>query len=400
MKEKMFSLAKFPIEHKRVLLRVDWNVPLKDNKITDNRKIRASLATINYLREKNCDVIIITHLGRPKGELVKKLRLKPLIKQLRDLLPNEKIHYITSSIGINKRVKNKKGIIVLENLRFYAQETKNDIEFARNLAKLADVYVNDAFAVSHRAHASVTGIPTFLPSIPGFLIEHELYHLSKAITGDRPITWIMGGGKIGKMQIFMHALKHADRILVGGALPFPFMRAQGIPIGMSKIDVKSVEMAKKVLAKKNKKKLVFPVDYITATKSSRTAKAQVSTLIPSNHIALDIGPKTIKLFTRHCRGARTIIWNGPMGVFEYAQFAKGTKSVGRVLAKLTATTICGGGETAQALRLSKVDDLIDHISTGGGAALAFMSQDKMPGLDALRTSYKKYTKNHNIDIKN
>lgn len=393
---KRFTLANFPLKYKTIFLRVDYNVPLKNGQVEDNSKIRASLPTIKYLLQQNCKIIIGTHWGRPEGRIVPELKVDPLAKELRRLLPKVTITKLDDSIG--KEIKEiitagkPQEIFLLENLRFYEEEEKNDLAFAHSLADLAEVYVNDAFAVAHRKHASVQAITNFLPSLGGILLETEIIQLSKALLPKRPAVWIIGGAKLKKIDFIGKTLDNADILLIGGALAFAFLKAQKIPIGMSKTDHQSVVAAKKILKTKEAKKIILPVDFLAAKSPSPQAAttAVKYNQIKDTQIGLDIGPETIKLFQRQLRQAQTIVWNGPLGYFELAPFSIGTREIGRFISKLTATTICGGGETVEAIRKFHLQDKITHLSTGGGATLAFLSGQKLPAITALEKNYSKF----------
>jgi phosphoglycerate kinase len=395
---KRFSLADFPIENKTVFLRVDFNVPIEKNKIVDNYKIKASLPTIKFLLKKKCKVVIATHLGRPNGEFVKELTTRPLLKELQKLLPKNKIIKFKDCIGkyIKEKIKKSEGgsIFFLENLRFYKEEEKNNPIFAHSLANLADAYVNDAFAVSHRKHASLDAITKFIPSIAGLLVEKEIQQLNKALQPKNPSVWILGGAKLEKIGLFEQAIKKADYILVGGALVFSFLKAKGISVGMSKVDIKSVKTARKILKKRNSKKIILAVDFLVADTFSRKAKVKVVKYnqMETNQIGLDLGPETIKLFKHYLRKAHTIVWNGPLGYFEWEQFAKSSKEIGRFISNLTATTICGGGETAEAVKKFHLEHKMTHVSTGGGATINYLSGKKMPAITALEKNHKKFRK--------
>lgn len=395
---KLFSLSKFPLENKTILLRADLNVPLEKGKVTDDTKIKASLETIKFLLEKNCKIILCTHLGRPEGKVVEELRTNPLAEELRRLLPEEKITKLDDCIG--KEVKGKimaggnREVFVLENLRFYKEEQENDPVFAQSLAELTDVYINDGFAVCHREEASVVAVTEFLPAVAGFQLEKEIFNLSKALHPERPAVWLIGGAKLDKVDLIEKALERADHLLIGGALAFPFLKAQGVKVGMSKVEGESVEVARKILAQSSAKKIVLPVDFVAADDFSATAESQVVAYnqIGSQQMGLDIGPQTIKLFKSYLNKALTIVWNGPLGKYEWAKFATGTKEIGRYIGKLTATSLCGGGETADAINKFHLQHEITHVSTGGGAALMFLSGKKLPGLVALGKNYDKFSK--------
>jgi 3-phosphoglycerate kinase len=398
-KEQMrrFNLKKFPVENKVVLLRVDYNVPLHNNKILDNTKIIASLPTIKYLLSKNCQIIIATHLGNPKGKVVNELKTDPLAKELKKLL---KVNVTKIDDCLGKEVKEKINkakttkIFFLENLRFYRAEEKNNHLFAHSLASLADFYVNDAFAVSHRKHASIEAITHFLPSLAGFLLEKEIFYLNNALKPRRPVVWIMGGAKLDKVQLIKKILRKTDQILIGGALAFSFLKAKGIKVGMSKVDSNSVSSAKKLLKKWSAKKIILPLDFIVSEKFSPQAKSKIVNYnqIKNNQIALDLGPRTVELFKKQLSKANTIVWNGPLGYFEWAKYAFSTKAVGRFLGKLESVKICGGGETAEAVNKFHLAHNFTHLSTGGGATLTFLAGNKLVGITALEKNYQKFRK--------
>ncbi|MBI1968806.1 phosphoglycerate kinase [Candidatus Woesearchaeota archaeon] len=401
-----FSLKTFPTHNRTIFLRVDFNVPLEKGKVLDNTKIRATLPTIHFLLQHGCKVVLATHLGRPQEKHAAKyteksaasatLSVTPVAKELQRLLPHYKIKKLDDCIGKGVAAAVSKGkpgdIFFLENLRFYKEEEENDFTFAHALASLADVYVNDAFGVAHRKHASVHAITQFLPAVPGFLVEKEVALLSKALRPERPAVWIIGGAKLNKVELIEQALKKADKVLIGGALAFAFLRAKGILIGVSKVDHASIVQAKKLLKKRAAKKIVLPRDFIVAEKFSPHAKTQI---VPHNsvgtaEIALDIGPETIKLFTHHLQNSRTIFWNGPLGYFEWSKFSRGTKEVGKAIGKVKATAICGGGETSEAVHKFHLEHHFTHVSTGGGAALAFLAGEKLPALRALEENYRRF----------
>jgi len=395
--KRMFSLETFPLEKKRVLVRVDFNLPLKGKKIADSSKIEATLPTLNFLFKKECVVILATHLGQPQGKVVEAWRTDILARELQNFLPHHKVWKLYDCIGKGVRDclqqnSSPRNLFLLENLRFYREEEENDPLFAQALGSLAEVYVNDAFAVSHRRHASIDAITQFLPGVAGLLLQKEIRFLSKALQPERPAIWIMGGAKLDKLDLVSRALQKADQILLGGALPFAFLKAQGIPIGMSKTDSSSVEQAGRILKSNPSKKIIFPVDYAVTDKISPRAKKWIRSYnyIKTNEIALDLGPKTIATYKTILQGAKTIFWNGPLGYFEYAQFSHATREIGNFVGTLKATSICGGGETAEALHKLHLEYKVTHLSTGGGAALEFLSGKKLPGLTALERNYKQW----------
>jgi len=395
-KKEMFSIEDFPLHSKTVLLRVDYNVPINKNKVTNNSRIRASLPTIKYLLSQNCKIVILTHLGRPNGKIVPELNVGPLAKELQKLLPKTKVIKLNNCIG--EEIKQKinlaksKQIIMLENLRFYKEEEENDLSFAHSLATLGDVYINDAFSNSHREHASMDAITLFLPAVAGLLMEKEIKYLSQALSPKKPTIWIMGGAKLDKTALLEQAFKNAENILVGGALAFSFLKTKGILLGMSKTDLASVEIATKIMESRNASKIILPVDFVVADSFSRKAKTSIASFneIKTGQMALDIGPKTVELFKSHLSKAKTIIWNGPLGYCEWAPFALATKEIGRYLGKINAIKIAGGGETEEVLEKFQLLHNFTHVSTGGGAALSFLSGDTLPGILALRNNYKKF----------
>ena len=403
-KMKRVSIINFNLENKTVFLRVDYNVPLNKNKVIDNSKIKASLPTIKFLLEKNCKIVLATHLGKPKGKVVSALRVNPIAKELKKLLPKEvKIIKLNDCIGKEIKTKIKAGkakdIFFLENLRFHKEEKENNPAFAKSLASLAGLYVNDAFAVCHRKHASLEAITHFLPAVAGFLIEKEVHNLNKTLKPKKPVVWILGGAKLRKINLIKRLLKKADYILIGGALSFCFLKAKGIPVGMSKIDSQSVMSAKQILKKRiAKRKLILPLDFIVAEKISPKARTNVTAYnqIKINQMGLDLGPKTIKLFEHYLKKASTIIWNGPLGCFELAKFANATREVGKFIGKLDAISICGGGETVEAIKKLRLEHHFTHVSTGGGASLRFLSGERLPSLIALEKNHEKFGKGRRL----
>ncbi len=392
----MFTLSQFPLENKTVLLRVDYNVPLEKGKVKDNTRIKESLPTIEFLLAKKCKIILATHRGRPEGKVVPDLRLRPMAQELQKLLPRQQITPLSDCIGAEIRRKIQQGkpkdIFLLENLRFYKEEEENNPVFAHSLASLANVYVNDAFSNCHRKHASMDAITSFLPAIPGLLVEKEIQYLSKALHPERPAVWILGGAKLDKIGLINQALQKADYLLIGGALAFPFIRAKGIPIGTSKCDSASVGLAQRILAGSGGRKIILPLDFVAADNFSLRAKAEVVAYnhFSSTQMGLDLGPETIILFKAYLRQAKTIVWNGPLGYYEWAKYATATKDIGRYLGHLTATSIVGGGETADALHKFRLEHCATHVSTGGGASLAFLSGQKLPALKALEENWRKW----------
>ncbi len=395
----MKSISQINITNKTIFLRVDYNLPFKNNTPQDLTKIKSSLQTINHLLKHNNKIILATHLGRPAGKFNPEFSTKHLLKPLQSLLPKYKITHLHDCIGSDIKTtiqKSSSKIFLLENLRFYHEEEQNDPLFAQSLASLADIYINDAFAVSHRAHASVHAITKYLPSYAGFQLETEIIQLSKALHPQPPVIWILGGAKLDKIDLIQQALQKADYILIGGALSFAFLKAKNISVGQSKTDTKSVHIAKSILNSPHAKKIILPIDFITTTKMSPNTKTSIRNYnqIQTTEIALDLGPKTIALFKHHLRKAHTIIWNGPLGYYEWNKFAQATKDIGRFISTLTAITIVGGGETAAAMHKFHLHHKLTHVSTGGGASLEFLSGKILPGILALNENKKKFPPNY------
>jgi phosphoglycerate kinase len=388
------TIKDIDLKGKRVLIRVDFNVPLDDKlKITDDIRIRAALPTIKYALDKGAKVILMSHLGRPDGKVVESMRLTPVAKRLEELL-GKKITKTDDCIGDavrNTAAAMKPGdVVLLENLRFHAQEESNDPAFAKELASLGDVFVNDAFGTAHRAHASTEGVTKYLPSVAGFLLEKEIQYLGSAVDNPkRPFIAILGGAKVkDKIKVIDNLLNKVDALLIGGGMAYTFLKAQGKTIGSSKLDKDGFDTAKQALDKAAKKNIpmLLPVDHVIADKFDANANTKVVGVdIPDGWMGLDIGPKTIKLFEDKLKGAKTVVWNGPLGVFEMEKFAKGTEEIAKFLAGLKgATTIIGGGDTAAAMLKFKLEDKMSHISTGGGASLEYLEGRGLPGIDALQ----------------
>lgn len=379
------------VENKRVLVRCDFNVPLDDNgKITDDLRIQASLPTIKYLLKHGAAVILCSHLGRPKGKPVEALRLDPVAERLSELLgiPVHKTSVVVGDEVTTAAAALKPGeVLLLENTRFEAGDEKNDPELSRKLADLADLFVNDAFGAAHRAHASTAGVAAFLPAVSGFLMGREIEVLGTALNAPvRPLVVILGGAKISdKIGVIENLLTKADRILIGGGMANTFFAAQGHEMGDSLVEKDAIATAADLMSRAGDR-LLLPVDAVLADAFSADAQTRVA--LPGEVSAgwriLDIGPETIKLFSGVIAGAGTVIWNGPMGVFELAPFAEGTFAVARALAASQAMTIVGGGDSAAAVEQSGVADKIGHISTGGGASLEFLEGLELPGVAALQ----------------
>ncbi len=379
---------------KRVLMRVDFNVPLDDKlNITDDIRIRSALPTIKYAIDKGAEVILMSHLGRPDGKVVDSMRLTPVAKRLEELL-GKKVTKADDCIGpaVEKTVALMKpgDVILLENLRFHAEEEKNDPAFAKELASLGDLFVNDAFGTAHRAHASTEGVTKYLPSVAGFLLEKEIQYLGQTVDSPkRPFVAILGGAKVkDKIKVIDNLLNKVDALILGGGMAYTFLKAKGHTIGASKLDKDGFDTAKQALDKAAKKNIpiLLPVDNVIGDKFDANANTKVvGEDIPDGWMGLDVGPRTIKLFEDKLKDAKTIIWNGPIGVFEMDKFAKGTETIARFLAGLKgAITIIGGGDTAAAMLKFKVEDKMTHISTGGGASLEYLEGRGLPGIDALQ----------------
>jgi len=379
---------------KRVLVRVDFNVPLNDDgTVADDTRIRGALATINYLRQAGCKVILISHLGRPKNGPDDSLRMDPVAKRLADLLGAD-VMKLDDCVGpeVESRLAELPagGVAVLENCRFHPEEKKNDPEFAASLARLADIYVMDAFGAAHRAHASTEGVARLLPAVAGLLVERELERLSLLVENPRhPFVTILGGVKVSdKIGVIDRFLDFADAILIGGAMCFGFLKAEGIDVGASKVEEEAVGVAAAALekAKSTKCRIVLPKDLVVAGSFSAEANTLIVPVdqIPEGRMGLDIGPATSAAYAREIQAAHTIFWNGPMGAFEMEPFSAGTRTVAAAVAEAEALTVTGGGDTVAALNRYGLGDHIDHVSTGGGAAMEFLEGKELPGIAALQ----------------
>ena len=381
------------LKGKKVFVRCDFNVPMDENKnITDNRRIGEALPTIKYLLEQNCKVILCSHLGRPKGEVKEEFSLKPVAKELSKLLGQEVImaNDVIGKDAETKAANLKNGeVMLLENVRFHREETDNDPEFAKKLASLAEVYVNDAFGTAHRAHASTVGITKYLPAVSGFLIEKELKFLGNTLENpERPFVAILGGAKVSdKIGVIDSLLEKVDTLMIGGGMAYTFFKAQGYGVGNSLCEPDKCDLALELMKKAKQKgvKMMLPVD----TKIGKEFKPDTESKIvgwkeiPDEWEGFDIGPETIKMFKDELQHAKTVIWNGPLGLFEFDQFAIGTNEIAKTLAEIDATTIIGGGDSAAAAQKAGLADKITHISTGGGASLEFLEGKKLPGIEAL-----------------
>lgn len=383
------------VNGKKVLVRCDFNVPIdsETGKITDNRRIRAALPTIQYLLDNNAKVILCSHLGRPKGEFNLKYSLKPVAEELSKLL-NKDVKLAKDVIGESAKeltANMKEGdIVLLENVRFHKEEEQNDPEYSKALANMAEIYVNDAFGTAHRAHSSTTGVADYLPAVSGFLIEKELEFLGGALENPaHPFVAILGGAKVSdKIGVIENLLDKVDTLIIGGGMAYTFYKAQGHHIGTSICEEDKLDLAKSILEKAQEKgvKLLLPVDNHVSSEYSNNGEEKMvnSTEIPDGFMGLDIGPKTIEKFEEAVKDAKTVVWNGPLGVCEFDKFATGTKAVATMLSKIEATTIIGGGDSAAAIEKLGLADKMTHISTGGGASLEFLEGKTLPGIACLQ----------------
>jgi phosphoglycerate kinase len=387
------SVEDIDLKGKRVFCRVDFNVPMKDGQVTDETRIRAAIPTIKYLIEQGAKVLLASHLGRPKGKVVEEMRLTPVAKRLSELLGKD-VKKVDEAYGPTVAAEvekmNEGDVLLLENVRFYPGEEKNDPELAKSFAELADVYVNDAFGAAHRAHASTEGIAHHLPAVSGFLMEKELDVLGKALSNpERPFTAIIGGAKVkDKIGVIDNLLEMVDNLIIGGGLAYTFVKAQGHEIGQSLLEEDKIDLAKDFMKKAEEKgvKFYMPVDAVIADQFSEDANSKVVSIeeIPADWQALDIGPKTAELYSNVIQESKLVIWNGPMGVFEMDKFANGTKAVAEALAEANDTySVIGGGDSAAAVEKFHLADRMSHISTGGGASLEFMEGKALPGVVAL-----------------
>ncbi len=381
------------LKGKKVLVRCDFNVPMDENQnITDNTRIVAALPTIKYLLENNCAIILCSHLGRPKGEFKLEYSLKPVAKELENLLGKE-IIMANDVIGKDAKAKAQElqngQIMLLENVRFHKEETENDKEFSKQLASMAEVYVSDAFGSTHRAHSSTAGVAEFLPAVSGFLIEKELKFLGNAVSNpERPFVAILGGAKVSdKIGVIDNLLEKVDTLIIGGGMAYTFFKAQGYEVGNSICEMDKLDLAKELMKKAEEKgvKLMLPIDTKIAKeyKADAESKTVKYNEIPEGWEGLDIGEETIKLYAKELENAKTVVWNGPLGVFEFDQFAVGTDEIAKIISKIDATTIIGGGDSSAAVKKAGLEDKMTHISTGGGASLEFLEGKALPGIECL-----------------
>lgn len=387
------TIKDIELEGKKVLVRCDFNVPMDENQnITDNTRIVAAMPTIKYLMEKNCAIILCSHLGRPKGEFKPEFSLAPVAKELSKLLGTEVI-MAKDVIGedANEKAENLQPgqIMLLENVRFHREETDNDPEFAKKLANMAEIYVSDAFGAVHRAHASTAGVAQYLPAVSGLLIEKELKFLGNAVTNpERPFVAILGGAKVSdKIGVIDSLLEKVDTLIIGGGMAYTFFKAQGYEVGNSLCELDKLDLAKELMEKAKEKgvKLMLPVDTKVGKefKPDTESKTVAWTEIPADWEGFDIGEKSIAMFSEEIKKAKTVVWNGPLGLSEFEQFAIGTNSIAKLLSEMDATTIIGGGDSAAAVKKAGLADKMTHISTGGGASLEFLEGKKLPGIECL-----------------
>ncbi|BDF08636.1 phosphoglycerate kinase [Emergencia timonensis] len=385
------TIKDIDVKGKKVIVRCDFNVPQKDGAITDDNRIKAALPTITYLVEKGAKVILMSHLGRPKGEPKMEFTLEPVADRLRQLLGKE-VKFKSCPEVICDTIKEMADslqdgdVMLLENVRFRKEETENGAEFAKELASLGEVFVQEAFGTAHRAHASTAGIADYLPAVSGFLIEKEVKFLGGAVENpERPFVAIMGGAKVGdKIPVIESLLKKVDTLIIGGGMSYTFFKAMGLEIGTSILDEENIGLAKELLKKAETAgvKLLLPVDVVCAKEFANETETVIVDRenIPADMMGLDIGPKTIDLYKNALVEAKTIVWNGPVGVFEMPSFAKGTKAIAEILAESDAVTVIGGGDSAAAAEQFGLADKMTHISTGGGASLEFLEGKVLPGI--------------------
>ncbi len=390
---KLYTVKDLDLRGKRVLIRVDFNVPLKDGVVTDDTRIAGALPTIRYiLEQKGTSVVVMSHFGRPKGKKDPAFSMAPIAKRFSELL-GRPVKLASDVIG--QTVRSEVGslaageVLLLENVRFYKEEEANDEQFAKELASYGDVYVNDAFGTAHRAHASTEGVAHFLPSAAGFLIEKEVKFFAPLLENpDKPFVAIIGGSKVSsKISVLESLVRTCDAIVIGGGMAYTFLKIQGHAIGNSLLEAEYIEVARSFLAKaaSNKVRVILPLDHVCASEfNEQAAPVAVDGVdIPEGMIGMDVGPKTLAVIAKELSGAKSIVWNGPMGVFEFASFANGTKEVARMVAECDGTTVVGGGDSVAAVNQFGFAERIDHVSTGGGASLEFLEGQQLPGIKAL-----------------
>lgn len=388
------TIKDIDVKGKRVVVRCDFNVPMQDGAITDDNRIVAALPTIKYLVENGAKIVLMSHMGRPKGEPKMEFTLAPVAKRLEELL-GQPVKFISCPEVVNDEVKEAVAtladgeVMLLENVRFRKEETDNDAGFAKELASLGEIFVQEAFGTAHRAHASTTGIADYLPAVSGFLIEKEVKFLGSAVENpERPFVAIMGGAKVGdKIPVIENLLQKVDTLIIGGGMAYTFFKSMGLEIGKSILDADNIELAGKLLEKAEAMgvKMLIPVDTVCAADFDNDAETLICDrdAIPADMEGLDIGPKTVELYKEALKDAKTIVWNGPMGVFEMPNFAKGTKAIAEILAESDAITIIGGGDSAAAAEQFGLADKMTHISTGGGASLEFLEGKVLPGIAVI-----------------
>lgn len=388
------TIKDIDLKHKRVLMRADFNVPLKEGKITDDTRIRAAMPTIRYiLKQEGTCLILMSHLGRPKGKAVPEMSLSPVADRLGELL-GKKVKMAPDCVGdeVEKMAELGPGeVMLLENLRFHGEEEKNDAEFSKKLASLGDVFVNDAFGTAHRAHASTEGITKFLPSVAGFLIEKEVMFFEPLITDpEQPFIAIIGGAKVSsKIEVLETLIPKCRTLIIGGGMAYTFLKVQGHDIGKSLLEEEYLKTAGNLLeqAKSAGKQIILPIDHVVGSEFSESAEPELvdAVDVPGGKIAMDIGPKTLEKIKEAVEGAKSLVWNGPLGVFEFEAFSKGTLETAKLVANCKGTTVVGGGDSVAAVNKFDLADKIDHVSTGGGASLEFLEGKTLPGIAALRS---------------
>lgn len=387
-------IEQMKVEGKRVLIRVDYNVPLDENQnITDDNRIRATLPTLNYCLENNAKIILMSHVGRPKGNVVPEMSLKPVAAKLSEIIGKE-VKFVEKLIGDGAKEELESlgngEIALLENIRFYSEETSNDDDFGKKLADLCDIYVNDAFATAHRAHASNSAVTKYASECAaGFLLKDEIEYFNKAVKSpSRPLTAVIGGAKVSsKLEALNAILDKVDKLIIGGGMAFTFLKAKGYNVGKSLLEEDLVDTAKEIMEKAEKQnvELLLQTDAVVAHEFDNESPAEVVAIdsIPENKLGLDIGPDSVKLFSNAIKESKTVVWNGPMGVFEMSNFAVGTNAIAKVIAETDCLSVVGGGDSVSAIKKSGMADKVSYISTGGGAFLELLEGKTLPGIAAL-----------------